>query len=275
MDRLLQVGDVFRSKRFVEALYRVIRNDNSEPTLDKKQLCFDHSSEMEVHWTERNGDGWERQRKTKLDRRVEDQDKIHQWAFKVIDTRMTGGGTGMGPHDIYPDGHQVTATDAFGRTMVFFQSGAFVGVIPPKDIDLVPGPSTLTDAEAEALLAQLEHHYRQPVLPLYRFCDAITTWMRAIEQNNTEEAARREHPLGRWRPEDQWGHSYWQHLSKIKTDIRKSELLHRLLYKKEKLRTQRCPVHKGHQYLGQHPPCPHGCGLTGWLPEPADGVNKG
>lgn len=139
-----------------------------------------------------------------------------------------------------------------------------------------PPASGTPDAGAEKMLEQLSKHYRQPVLPLNRFCDAITTWMRAIEQNNTEEEARREHPLGRWRPEDQHGHSYWQHLGKIKTDIRKSGLLYRLLFKGEKLRTRRCPVHRGHQMLGpSKEACPHGCGFTGWLPEEPAGVNKG
>lgn len=53
--------------------------------------------------------------------------------FVVIKTQMTGGGTGHGPHDIYPDGHEVTIRqlkkdgtyDDKGQDYRFYQSGAF------------------------------------------------------------------------------------------------------------------------------------------------------
>ena len=53
--------------------------------------------------------------------------------------------------------------------------------------------------------------------------------------------------------------------------IRKSCLLHRLVYLGEPLRTKKCPEHKG-VWSGLAPvPCPHGCDTTcgcrtGWLP---------
>lgn len=193
-------------------------------------------------------------------------------ALKNPPDPTTWCGRTIGREFVFQDATHAMLSKASRLQLCFECSEAMKDAL--RDVTFPPPPGT-PDVEAEKMLAQLSKHYRQPVLPLHRFCDAITTWMRAIVQNNTEEEARREHPLGRWRPEDQWGHSYWQLLDKIKIDIRKSELLYRLLYKGEKLRTRRCPVHKGHQYLGQHPPCPHGCGLTGWLPEEPDGVNKG
>ena len=58
--------------------------------------------------------------------------------FIVIDTRMTGGGTGMGRHDVYPDGWRVTVQqldkkgrfDESGLTFQFYQSGCFTCMIP-------------------------------------------------------------------------------------------------------------------------------------------------
>lgn len=63
--------------------------------------------------------------------------------FLVLKTQMTGGGTGHGPHDVYPDGHHVTAvefdTDTFkvGSKKTFYQSGCFTGMIYPEDVNLV------------------------------------------------------------------------------------------------------------------------------------------
>jgi hypothetical protein len=54
--------------------------------------------------------------------------------------------------------------------------------------------------------------------------------------------------------------------------IHKSSLLDRLLYCGQKLRTKRCPEHKGH-WIGLESDlnyCKFGCGFTGWLPEPED-----
>lgn len=48
--------------------------------------------------------------------------------------------------------------------------------------------------------------------------------------------------------------------------IYKSNLLSRLLYFNEEVRTVQCPLHMG-VWSGCHPePCPHGCHYTGWLP---------
>lgn len=54
----------------------------------------------------------------------------------------------------------------------------------------------------------------------------------------------------------------------LRVSIRKSNLLYRLLYKGEALRSSPCPAHKGKwSGLGSfdEPDCPHGCGFTGWL----------
>jgi hypothetical protein len=54
--------------------------------------------------------------------------------------------------------------------------------------------------------------------------------------------------------------------------IHKSNLLARILYEGEKLRTQKCPEHKG-KWSGCESGeniCPHKCQLTGWIQEPED-----
>lgn len=59
--------------------------------------------------------------------------------FRVIATTFGGGGTAMGQHDVFPDGHRVTATDEDKTTTVrFYQTGCFVGLVKPEEIVLVP-----------------------------------------------------------------------------------------------------------------------------------------
>lgn len=111
----------------------------------------------------------------------------------------------------------------------------------------------MTDAEAEAALVALEQHFKQPVMPLSRFCTAITTWFRAIERANTDPDLMR--------PGGAQGRDYFNVLRRVERDIRKSNLLARLLWNKEVLRTTMCPTHKG-RYHGD--PC--ACQGTGWLP---------
>jgi hypothetical protein len=117
-----------------------------------------------------------------------------------------------------------------------------------------------SEEEAQELLAQLERFYQQPVLPLRRFCAAIELWMDCVVKNNTEPALLGNLQPGMLQP-------YFKHLQQIRIDIRKSNLLGRLLYAKERFRTQMCPIHKGH-WNGNamfFEKCPHLCDGTGWL----------
>jgi hypothetical protein len=50
--------------------------------------------------------------------------------YIVTHTEFTGGGTGHGPHDVYPNGHYVTARKIqrnleLGSVRKFYQSGCF------------------------------------------------------------------------------------------------------------------------------------------------------
>ena len=111
--------------------------------------------------------------------------------------------------------------------------------------------------EAQELLSRLEQFYKEAVLPLESFCRAIELWMDCIVKNNTDMALIQ----GGTRH----GYRYFQFLNQMRIDIRKSNLLGRLLYAKEPLRTRLCPLHKGH-YNGQamfFEKCPHLCDGTG------------
>ena len=68
------------------------------------------------------------------------------------------------------------------------------------------------------------------------------------------------------------GERYDHTLNKMLLDIINSNLLGRLFYAKEPIRTRMCPVHKGH-YSGQamfFQKCPQLCDGTGWLRENLD-----
>ena len=114
------------------------------------------------------------------------------------------------------------------------------------------------------MLRQLAEHFNEPVLPMSQYCSAFRTWAGCIvELNESAPKGSMEH-----------GSSYYEHLHTILRDITKSNLLSRLLYGGEKLRTRRCPKHDGSWRGISYPDdkCPHGCDATdgnrcGWLPE--------
>lgn len=120
-------------------------------------------------------------------------------------------------------------------------------------------PPIQSEEEAEALRAALSRYYREPVHPLSTFCEAIRTWFRCIERRNTDPDLS-----GGWGQ----GEEYHHLLRQIETDIEKSNLLARLLYAGEPLRTRMCPEHKG-RWNGNAmlTGCSHHCDGTGWLPE--------
>lgn len=161
---------------------------------------------------------------------------------------------------------------------------------------------TLTAEEAERMLLRLRGFYNEPVMPITRYCDGLREWANALADRST--SLRRElypdlegpyedpktqaaYALYREETADEayralaaprWAQVYdlklYEKASEIThhvfTMIRKSSLLDRLLYAGEKLRTRKCPTHNGHWSGLEHDGnvCPHGCQLTGWLPEP-------
>ena len=112
-----------------------------------------------------------------------------------------------------------------------------------------PTSETIPPAELESMLTRLRRHYGEPVMPVSQYCQAFKTWL--------EVGANQ---WGRVLDEDK--------ISGLMTAILKSNLLARLIYGGEKLRTQACPLHSGTWVgIGE---CPHGCDKTGWIPEPED-----
>lgn len=106
--RLAQVGDVLIG----DSRWIVAGSDSSD------------------RWTIGHGGRWQLQ--TRSDRSRDGAN------FVVVRTAMTGGGTGHGPGDIYPDGYEVTVKrlvgdgtyDPNGEELVFFQTGCFNCMIP-------------------------------------------------------------------------------------------------------------------------------------------------
>lgn len=86
--------------------------------------------------------------------------EVRKKKFLVVDTAMTGGGTGHGRHDVYPDGHRVTAVELDKNNQVkqgglqveFYQSGSFTCMVQVVDVvgRMEPTYAAFTPAEAKA-----------------------------------------------------------------------------------------------------------------------------
>lgn len=150
MQNFLKAGQVFRCPNFTDLVHPPVYDaETGEPGLDRTQMSFDHSNMVTCSWTEKGPDGWERQHMTRIDRTPDDAQELGSALFEVTETRLTGGGTGHGPYDVYPDGHQVLAREVGGqgRTIHFYQSGCFVKMQPPENIQLVRGPADSAPTE--------------------------------------------------------------------------------------------------------------------------------
>lgn len=112
------------------------------------------------------------------------------------------------------------------------------------------------ETTARLWLQALERHYGEPVMPISRYCDALGIWADVVSRNATSALAKaaRAFPA-------------------IHLAIRKSNLLARLLYDGQQLRSMPCPEHDG-RWSGCFDHCPHGCtdneNVTGWLPNAGD-----
>ena len=152
--------------------------------------------------------------------------------------------------------------------------------------------------EAEKLLKVLSDHYGEPVMPVRRYCDALRTWGTALSDRARRsrdaifvglsrdeivtkrgDLARRSMMTGKKTSED---HAYDELKSQEKIaeaayevfrQITKSNLLARLIYGGQALRTTPCPTHKGRWSGCMWPKdskdvcaCMVGSNVTGWLP---------
>lgn len=147
MKHFLRVGQVFRCRKFRDLVHRLKTGSDGRFTIppepDRVNLHFSHSDRTTACWTEKGKDGWERSCEKEIDLSVDDPDQIVLEPFTVTDISLTGGGHGHGPHDVFPDGHHVVAEDGRGRRVSFHQSGCFVGIVDPGDVELIGGPPDL------------------------------------------------------------------------------------------------------------------------------------
>ncbi|MHA2426992.1 MAG: hypothetical protein ACXADB_03070 [Candidatus Hermodarchaeia archaeon] len=122
----------------------------------------------------------------------------------------------------------------------------------------------LTDEQVQKMLDRLANHFGCPVRPVNQYCEALREWAYQISIIN-QEAEKVAKAAGT--ESTRHGCEYHEHLRHIMMDIRKSNLLFRLIYAGEELRTEQCPIHKGKWSGCSFEGCIYGCGETGWLPK--------
>jgi hypothetical protein len=115
----------------------------------------------------------------------------------------------------------------------------------------------MTGEQAETMLKMLSEHFKEPVMPVGRYCAALRIYAGAIDDRarRTKEKRDVEHA-------DQVHHVFLQ--------VQKSNLLYRLIYLGEELRPVACPEHQG-RWSGcvsrdESCVCASGSNITGWLP---------
>jgi len=155
MQHPLHVGQVFRCPKFRSLVHEIDR-DASPPKLDKTRLHFDSPATVRIPWTEKGPDGWERKHEHRVEVLVEDPESLAWESFTVTEVDLTGGGNGHGPNDVYPDGHRVTARGTSGRTVRFYQTGCFTGIVKPEDVELLDGPPDVPGRWRKVFTAEYE-----------------------------------------------------------------------------------------------------------------------
>ena len=92
-----------------------------------------------------------------------------------------------------------------------------------------------------------------PIRPVSEYCKAFDTWARVISESDDKQLQE-----------------IAENSFAIRLAISKSNLLYRLIYLGEDLRTEKCPIHKGtwsgYGNCQNDPPCNSGLDITGWLP---------
>lgn len=114
----------------------------------------------------------------------------------------------------------------------------------------------MTDDEAKAMLASLSEHFKEPVMPVSRYCASLQLWQGALRDRAE-------------RTEDKVDKEFSAAVDRVFLNLQKSNLLWRLIYRGQPLRTEMCPLHQGQWSGCAWDPCPHGCSdgnnVTGWL----------
>ena len=136
-DRMLKEGDIFRIDKnhevYIDIPGKFIFSNVTERSPSGNELTRHDVKIGEVFKTTKN---------------IFDTNEYIGW-YVVTRAKSEGGGTGHGPHDVYPDGWHISATqlkhkitgwpDAVigtfeynddGKTISFYQSGCFSATIP-------------------------------------------------------------------------------------------------------------------------------------------------
>ena len=115
----------------------------------------------------------------------------------------------------------------------------------------------------------MERHYNEPVRPVSHYCERLAEYAEGLDvaiQSTTERGGRECGPFG----ELEAAVTVRDGLRLLKQWAGKSNLLARLVYQDEPLRTERCPEHKG-RWSGctfgssKCPHCMDGLNVTGWI----------
>lgn len=140
--------------------------------------------------------------------------------------------------------------------------------------------------EAEKMLETLTKFYKEPVMPIGRYCATLRQWQSLLRQRAERELVRlypgasgdlpaQEAAYEAYRKDQEAKDPKLSHLRAYQSavsnvdfaflQISKSSFLDRALYGREPLRTEMCPTHKGKwSGLDFNGECP--CSFTGWLP---------
>lgn len=128
---------------------------------------------------------------------------------------------------------------------------------------------SLTAEQVEELTDILTRHFGEPVRPVSAYCKAFEDWASALAQRKERIVAMADDdPLKQHEFDDTLSHIA-DMAFQLSISIRKSNLLWRLIYEGQPLRTEMCPEHHG-RWSGyqwdRFCECQNGYDVTGWLP---------
>lgn len=113
----------------------------------------------------------------------------------------------------------------------------------------------LSDDEVKDMLGRLARHFGEPVMPIGQYCAALRLWHSALTQKVERLQAAKDRGEKTIAASAVWGRDvettlrdardFADKVSFVFLQISKSNLLARLLYSGESLRSELCPVHQG------------------------------
>lgn len=149
-EKLPQIGDVLVSKEFVGLVFQHEDSSMFPVPVGKMSPAKKKKYEIRTRYLTEDERVQMAMESGKMPPKTVDEivgEKVMDVAarFVVEEAKMDGGGTGHGPHDIFPDGWCVIARqlDADGTynpsnpKISFFMSGCFTGLIKPEAVTIV------------------------------------------------------------------------------------------------------------------------------------------